>query len=442
MLSKFRPVETPSTPLTLSASAWSLPYVLMTAWGVIQLWLHESSVQSLSQDLIMALIYSTVIAGSMLPIINRSVGYRISTGKTQHVIEDALGCLLVVLALSVALALVLVTQSQYFRDPLHLAIQLAGVVLMANCWILSVILFSSGKQDAVFNSVLVGCGILALAAIYQPMAGLSYYSLAWLSAIAAMLLLQAKSLTKYLPRPSRISLSLVIGRSASMELSLAGTSLCLALWLSRPSAHSPAEPSIIMRSLEDSQSTAYLLLLPVAMIAWTPLEKRFKEALFAFEHAANGGGNLNTLDYHKNNLVFQALSGMQRVHIALIAAVVVALAIDQLLDQQWSTFQWPSWMLPLSLVHVGLQMVTLCTMRLLFYLQRDRELLALSMLHLLFITLAVGASHQDNVLVISYGLVVGSSLNCVISVWLLRHRLNRLDYLFFMGSPKPIHDTD
>lgn len=441
MLMQFRSAHTANSSPLMSASAWSMPYVLMTVWGFMQLWLQGNTAQVLSQDLIMALIYSSVIASSMLPIINRSVGNRLSSGNTQHIIEDTLGCLLAVLALSVVLALVLLTQNQYFRGPLHLATQLTGVALMANCWILSTVLFSSAKHDAVLNSLLLGSCVLALAVVYQPMAGLSYHALAWLSAIAVMLLLQAKELTKYLPRPSRIGMSLVCGRSASVELSLAGTSLCLALWLSRPSAHSPHEPSVAMRMLEDSQSIAYLLLLPVGMIAWTPLEKRFKEALFAFEQAADGGGNLATLDYHKNNLVFQSLSGMQRVHIALIAAVVVALAFNQLFDQQWNKLQGPSWMLPLSLVHVGLQMVTLCAMRLLFYLQRDRELLALSMLNLLVIALAIGVGQNDKLLAISYGLVLGSSISCFAAVWMLRHRLSRLDYLFFMGSQRAYSET-
>ena len=433
------------TPLPfLSASAWSMPYVLMSIWGLLQLLLQGTTVQSLSQDIFMALIYSTVIASSMLPTINRAIGKRLASGRTHFIIEDTLGCLLSVLALSIVLAVVLLVRNEYFRDPLHIATQLAGVVLMANCWILSTVLLSSDKNEAVLYSVLFGVIVLATALIYQPMAGLTYHSLAWLSAVAVTLLVQAKAITMFLPRPSRIGLSLACGHPSSVELSLAGTCLCLSLWLSRPSAHSSLQVNDAMRMLENGQSIAYLILLPVAMLAWSPLEQRFKEALIAFEKAAHGGGNLATLDYQKNNLIFQSLSGMQRVHIALIAAVVVALTFDQILAGSWSRLNMPSWLLPLCLLHVALQMVGLCAMRLLFFLQRDRELLIISLLQLVLIAFTARISNmEEGSLALSFGLIFSSGVTCVLSVWYLRHRLERLDYLFFMGGqqviPEAIH---
>lgn len=426
----------------LSASAWSMPYVLMSIWGLLQLLLQGSAVQSISQDIFMALIYSTVIAGSMLPTINRAIGKRLASGDTHFIIEDTLGCLLSVLGLSIVLAVVLLVKNEYFRDPLHIATQLAGVVLMANCWILSTVLLSSNKSEALLYSIFFGAITLAAAHLYQPMAGLTYYTLAWLSAIAVTLLVQAKAITLFLPRPSRIGLSLACGHPSSVELSLAGTCLCLSLWLSRPSAHSSLQVNDAMRLLEDSQSIAYLILLPVAMLAWSPLERRFKAALIAFEKAAHGGGNLSTLDYQKNNLIFQSLSGMQRVHIALIAAVVVALTFNQILLGNWSTLNMPSWLLPLSLLHVALQMVGLCAMRLLFFLQRDRELLIISLLQLLLIAFTARMSNMEaGSLALSFGLVFSSGVTCILSVWYLRHRLERLDYLFFMGGQQVIPEA-
>lgn len=426
----------------LSASAWSMPYVLMATWGLMQLLLQGSEVESLSLDIFMALIYSTVIAGSMLPTINRAIGKRLASGRNHFIIEDTLGCLLSVLALSIVLAAVLLVRNEYFRDPLHIATQLASVVLMANCWILSTVLSSSNKSKALFFSVALGAIVLAAAHFYQPKAGLTYHSLAWLSAIAVTLLIQAKALTTFLPRPSRIGLSLACGHPSSVELSLAGTCLCLSLWLGRPSAHSPMQLNDAMRLLEDSQSIAYLVLLPVAMLAWSPLERRFKAALIAFEQAAHGGGNLSTLDYQKNNLIFQSLSGMQRVHIALIAAVVVALTFDQIFTGSWSTLTMPSWLLPLCLLHVALQMVGLCAMRLLFFLQRDRELLIISLLQLLLIAFTARISNlEEGSLALSFGLVFSSGVTCILSVWYLRHRLERLDYLFFMGGQQVIPEA-
>ena len=427
----------------LSASAWSMPYVLMSIWGFMQLCLHGSNVQSLSQDIFMALIYSTVIAGSMLPIINRAIGVRLASGKIQFIIEDTLGCLLAVLALSVVLAAVLLMQIESFRDPLHIATQIAGVVLMANCWILSTVLLSSGKSEALLNSFVIGAIVLAAVLIYQPQGGLTYHALAWLSAIAVTLLIQARSLTTFLPRPSRIGLSLACGHPSTVELSLAGTCLCLSLWLSRPSAHTQFQTADAMRLLEDSQSIAYLILLPVAMLAWSPLERRFKEALLAFEQAAHGGGNLSTLDYQKNNLIFQSLSGMQRLHIALIAAVAVALTFDQIFAGSWTNLKVPSWLLPLCLLQVALQMVGLCAMRLLFYLQRDRELLIIALLQLMLIALSVKISNMEQgSLTLSYGLVFSSGVTCLLSVWYLRHRLERLDYLFFMSGQHVMPEPD
>lgn len=431
------------TPLPfLSASAWSMPYVLMSIWGFMQLLLQGSEVQSLSQDIFMTLIYSTVIAGSMLPTINRAIGKRLASGHNHFIIEDILGCLLSVLGLSIVLAVVLLVRNEYFRDPLHIATQLAGVVLMANCWILSTVLLSSGKSEALLYSILFGAIVLATALIYQPMAGLTYHSLAWLSAIAVTLLVQAKAITMFLPRPSRIGLSLACGHPSSVELSLAGTCLCLSLWLSRPSAHTPLQVNDAMQLLEDSQSIAYLILLPVAMLAWSPLERRFKAALIAFEQAAHGGGNLSTLDYQKNNLIFQSLSGIQRVHIALIAAVVVALTFDQVFVGSWSKLIMPSWLLPLCLLHVALQMVGLCAMRLLFFLQRDRELLIISLLQLLLIAFTARISNlEEGSLALSFGLVFSSGVTCILSVWYLRHRLERLDYLFFMSGQQVIPEA-
>jgi len=178
----------------LSASAWTSPFVLMCAWGILQLWLHGSPIQSLSQDLIMALIYSSVIAGSMLPTINRYTTARLSSGREQSIIEDTLGCLLTVLVLTVLLAIALLTNREYFRDPLHLSTQLASVALMSNCWILSTVLLSCGKSEALLNSYIIGGIVLTASLLYEPLGGLSYHSLAWLCGIATTVLIQAYAL--------------------------------------------------------------------------------------------------------------------------------------------------------------------------------------------------------------------------------------------------------
>ncbi len=423
-----------TNPIT-SASAWSTPYVLMSLWGAIQLWLYGSSIESLSKDLIRGLIYSSVIAATILPVINRTVSLRLATGKAHKIIEDTLGCLLAVLTLSILLATILLAQSQFFRDPLDLAIQLTGVALMANCWILATVLLSSAKHEALLNSFLAAITVLFVALFYQPTGGLSYHALAWLTALAVMLLWQARALSKFLPRPSKIGLSLLSSLPTSLELSVASTGLCIALWLSRPSAHSLWQTNVNMQLLENCQSISYLVLLPVAMLAWSPLEQRYKSALYAFEQAANGGGNLATLDYQKSNLITQSLSGMQRLYIVLIAAAAVALTFNHLIVNGWMKLSSPNWLLALSLVHVGLQMIILCTIRLLFYLQRDRELLLISMLHLVLITISVsGVASVHNASVLSFSLVVSSGIVCLFSVGLLRHRLHRLDYLFFMKT--------
>lgn len=427
-----KPRAAPSTPPFMSASAWSTPYVLMSIWGVIQLWLHNSPVQSLSQDLLTILVCSSVIASSILPLINRSVGVWLSSGEQQRILESTLSFLMAALALSAVLSMALLTQNLYFRSPLHWATQLAGTALVANCWIMATVLLSSDERRSLFHTFSVGGCIFALTLSYQPAAGLSYHALSWLSATAIIVVLQARALAQLFPQPTCITLPKLSNLHSSLKLSLASTLLCLALWLSRPSTHSTLAPTEAMQLLESSQSVAYLVLLPVAIAAWRPLEHRFKKALFAFEQAAHGDGDLSTLDYKKNDLEFQSLSGIKRVCIALITAAVVTLAFNQLLGNRLPLLQGPDWMLPLNLVQIGLQVVALCAIRLLFYLRRDRELLTLALVHLTLTLLSTQLSVADNTLPFVYGLVVSSGCTCLLSMWFLRHGLKRLDYLFFM----------
>ncbi len=418
-----------------SASAWTLPFVLITIWGAAHLWLQDLLMVGLSKDLTTALIYSSVIASSLLPTINRATNTSIATGQTQHIIEDALGCILVVLSFSVLLSAALLSQSHYIRDPLHLATQLAAVALMAKYWILTTILLSSNQKEALINSVVAGGLFLFIAEIYQPIAGQRYHVFACLGAIATALLVQARAITLYLPRPSKISLSLVIGPYANLKLSLAGISLCLTLWLTRLSGHSTDDHGQLVRYLEDCQSVAYLILLPVAIYAWAPLERQFKLTLYSFRTAAGQGGDLSALDYQKHCLINLSLSGMQRLHIALISAAIVSLALKQLSNGAWSSLQGPNWIFPLVLVCVALQMVTLCCLHLLFFLQRDTEILAICAAQLvLSASVLLLGFPSENIFVFIYALVICNGIVCLISVWVLRYRLQQIDYLYFVGG--------
>lgn len=418
-----------------SASAWSTPFVLMIIWGVLQLWLTGSPIESLGRDLLLALIYSSVIAGSMLPAINRFVDAAPAPARERAIVENVLGCLLAVLALTVLLAIALVVNRDDFRDPLHLSLQLVGVALMSICWILTTVLLSRGQDRSVLRCYFAGTLVLIVALVYQPMAGLSYHSLAWLSAIAVTVLAQARALTQHLPSPQRIGFRLAFGHTGVLRLSVAGVSLCLSLWLSRPSAHTTGDLYGELLLLEQYQSITYLILVPVAMLAWKPLEVHFKGALSAFERAAREGGSLEMLDYQKDYLMFQSQSGIQRVHIALIAAVVVCMTLNKIYIGQFATELVPAWLMPLTLVYVALQMVALCAMRLLFFLRRDRELLSIAFVQLAMVSVVFnsGLAHHG-ALVVSYSLIFSSFVSCLLAIWLLRHRLQRLDYLFFMGG--------
>jgi uncharacterized membrane protein len=386
-----------------------------------------------------------LIAGSLIatgPVqlaFTRFIADRLYEKRDDRVLPNFNGVLLVVTIACGALGLLVATFAFQGINNLYRVLMLTGFVLLANIWVATIFLSGLKQYRAIVGLYALGYGITVVAALMLRPLGLEGLLLGFVMGQGVLLLGMVLIVLRAYPAADFISFE--FARPGAMLASIMAVGLVynLAVWLDKfmfwyadatgQPVIGPLRASVIY---DLPVFLAYLSILPGMAVFLVRMETDFVEYYQRFYDAVREGATLEYLEELRDEMVLTVRRGLfEIIKIQSIAALVVLVAGPKLLE--WAGI--PQLYLPLLYIDVvgaGLQVVLLGLLNVYFYLDKRREVLAVTLLFLAANGLFTWLTLQLGVTWFGYGFALAVLVTVIVGFWLLDRKLETLEYETFM----------
>ncbi len=385
------------------------------------------------------LMAGSLIVSSMLQLLFvRFIADRLFEKKSEAVVPNVMGALLVTTCVTGALGIAFVSVG-FSGFIAYRVLLVVAFVALSNVWILSVLLSGMKAYRSVVLVFLAGYAINVITGIALERLGLAGYLAGFCLGHVVMIFAMLTLVFREYPAQRLIAFDFLKRKNVFLELSLTGAVFNLAVWVDKfvfwanpvtsEQLIGPIRYSVVY---DVPVFVAYLSVVPGMAVFLVRIETDFAEAYERFYAAVREGDSLDALDRLRTRLVDAARAGIYDIfRIQGLTAAVMLLVGRQVL----AAFHIPGfydYLFKIDVIGVAFQVVLLGIFTILFYLDYRRLVLVLC---LVFLVLNVGLSIASQALgprFYGFGFAISTALTSLISLGALSRKLDRLEYETFM----------
>ncbi|GAB4467979.1 MAG: exopolysaccharide Pel transporter PelG [Burkholderiaceae bacterium] len=325
------------------------------------------------------------------------------------------------------------------ESPAYRLLMVAGLVLMSNIWIATVLLSGLKQHKSIVALYGIGYGISVAASIALHRFGLAGLLGGFVLGQAVLLMGMLGLVIREFPSDRFMSFEFFRREMHFKSLMWIGFAYNLAIWIDKfmfwywpPTGQNVVGPLNASLIYDLPIFLAYLSIIPGMAVFLLRLETDFVDYYDAYYDAVRSGGSLALIERYRNGMVESARIGIfEIVKIQTIAALLVIVAGSGLLRALGISELYEP-LLHVMVIGAGMQVVLLGILNIFFYLDRRRIALLLVAAFLGLNTLLTGATLALGPAWFGYGYAGALLVVCVAGLIVLDRVFEQLEYHTFM----------
>lgn len=325
------------------------------------------------------------------------------------------------------------------ESPVYRLLMVAGLVLMSNIWIATVLLSGLKQHKAIVGLYAIGYGISVAASIALHGFGLAGLLGGFVLGQAVLLTGMLGLVIREFPSDRFMSFEFFRRELHFKSLMWIGFAYNLAIWIDKfmfwywpPTGQNVVGPLNASLIYDLPIFLAYLSIIPGMAVFLLRLETDFVDYYDAYYDAVRSGGSLALIERYRNGMVESARIGIfEIVKIQTIAALLVIVAGSGLLRALGISELYET-LLHVMVIGAGMQVVLLGILNIFFYLDRRRIALYLVAAFLGLNTLLTGITLALGPAWFGYGYAGALLVVCVAGLIVMDRVFEQLEYHTFM----------
>ncbi len=426
----------------LSSGPWVSSIIAILIIGFFSLNLHGNHNEHRAYELVITYAFafasSIMLTGLIQLPFTRYVADKIYEKREDLILPSYIGALLVSTILGILLILPLSFYVFHGVSTHYIIIVFYIFLTMTWIWLANIIASSLKFYKEIFYAYFI---IYAFMVIFSYLYGHNSETLLLIFLIGNLLLFAILSSFIVLSYPSDklISFDFFKMKNFYWFLALSGLFYSLAIWIDKFIFwYHPLTGSVVLGKLHSSVVydipifLAYLTIIPGIAIFFFRLEAHFAPKYDLFFDAVKNGGTLKILDDYKNDMIRVVRQAMREtLYVQTIITIILYLYTKEIFSFLYIP-QLYAELFHIDMVGAQLQLGFMSALALLYYLDRRRATMWLSLLFLLLngslslLSIYLGPSF------FGYGYTFSLLIVFIISLWVINKTLEDIEYETFL----------
>ena len=425
----------------ISSGPWVLSILGLVAIGLLSVNIAVPNllISQFQVSVTYLIMASLILTGVLQLSFTRWVSDQLFGHRSDTIVPNFAGVLLVTNLVAGSLSLVLVFASFSGESVIYRALLVAGFVTMSDVWLATI--FMSGLK---FYKTIVllfagGYGVSVVLAVLLRGQGLEGLLAGYIVGQFLMLMGMVFIILRSFPAERLIAFDCF--RPGAMYPTLMAVGLLfnfaiwadkIVFWLAADTGHPVIGPLRASVIYDMPVFLAYLGIIPGMAVFLVRFETDFVEWYDKFYNAVREGGSLEEIARMRDEMVFAIRQGLfDIIKIQTLSVLVLVVFAPTLFDKlNISPLYLP--LFYVDAVAASLQVALLAVMNVFFYLDKRREVLAtVALLAALNVLLSI-VSLRLGVVFYGYGFALAMLVTLVFSLRVLERKLGRLEYETFM----------
>ena len=425
----------------ISSGPWVLSILGLVAIGLLSVNIAVPNllISQFQVSVTYLIMASLILTGVLQLSFTRWVSDQLFGHRSDTIVPNFAGVLLVTNGVAGSLSLVLVFASFSGESVIYRALLVAGFVTMCDVWLATI--FMSGLK---FYKTIVflfagGYGVSVVLAVLLRGQGLEGLLAGYIVGQFLMLMGMVFIILRSFPAERLIAFDCF--RPGAMYPTLMAVGLLfnfaiwadkIVFWLAADTGHPVIGPLRASVIYDMPVFLAYLGIIPGMAVFLVRFETDFVEWYDRFYNAVREGGSLEEIARMRDEMVFAIRQGLfDIIKIQTLSVLVLVVFAPTLFDKlNISPLYLP--LFYVDAVAASLQVALLAVMNVFFYLDKRREVLAtVALLAALNVLLSM-VSLRLGVVFYGYGFALAMLVTLVFSLRVLERKLGRLEYETFM----------
>ena len=425
----------------ISSGPWVLSILGLVAIGLLSVNIAVPNllISQFQVSVTYLIMASLILTGVLQLSFTRWVSDQLFGHRSDTIVPNFAGVLLVTNLVAGSLSLVLVFASFSGESVIYRALLVAGFVTMSDVWLATI--FMSGLKF--YKTIVVlfagGYGVSVVLAVLLRGQGLEGLLAGYIVGQFLMLMGMVFIILRSFPAERLIAFDCF--RPGAMYPTLMAVGLLfnfaiwadkIVFWLAADTGHPVIGPLRASVIYDMPVFLAYLGIIPGMAVFLVRFETDFVEWYDRFYNAVREGGSLEEIARMRDEMVFAIRQGLfDIIKIQTLAVLVLVVFAPTLFDKlNISPLYLP--LFYVDAVAASLQVALLAVMNVFFYLDKRREVLAtVALLAALNVLLSI-VSLRLGVVFYGYGFALAMLVTLVFSLRVLERKLGRLEYETFM----------
>jgi uncharacterized membrane protein len=436
-------LETYSISAVLSSGPWVISMIVIMLVGFVSFALSTADVASDNFQAITT--YVVIMASSLvfssffqLPF-TRFVADKIFEKKENLVLPNFLGLLLVLLFFGVLFVVPFGLWLLYSQSNLYLLLFMSTFLVLNGVWISNILATSLQFFRLTLVAYLVSYTLIFVLSIVFKDMGKEGLMLSFLLGNSLLFFILTSAIIIYYPSHYLVRFDFFQKKSFYFKLGITGLFYNIAIWIDKVLFwYSPLSGNVVVDNLNASIVydlpifLAYLAIIPGMAVFFYRLEADFAENYDNYYDSIRGDGTLKMVKNERYKMIDTVRLSLREI---LIVQGIFNLIIYIFSKDIFSLLNIPQLYLPLfyvDLIGTQLQLAFMSVLAILFYLDRQREAMYLSILFFLFNAVGSYISIQLGAFFFGYGFAVALLAVLIISLIWLGYVIKRLEYETYM----------
>jgi uncharacterized membrane protein len=427
--------------MAIAAGPWliSIVSILLTGYIARPFIKDPGQITQFQVSVTYLIAVSLIFTGHLQLYYTRYVADRIYEGDYARILPNTLGVVLFVMATFAALLYPVFIYAFRNVSALFALFFILTLGIMGSIWILNTLLTGIKNYKYVTFSFLFSYLVTILCTYYLARYGLKGLMAAYFTGQTLLFFMLLAAIIKAFPSDRLVEFDFLRRSRLYPVIMATGLIYNLAIWIDKFIFwYHPETGDRVIGPLNNSIIydlpifLSYLAIAPGMSVMFLRLETDFVEAYDGYFKAVTSGENLRRI-YNRNNEL--ALSARLLLTEVLRLQTIVAITLFLLSEKIFGFFGFPKIYLPLfyiDLVGTQMQLFFISILSILFYLNRQKETLALASLLLALNAGLTYLSIQLGPFFHGYGFTVSFFIVSVLGLLSLNRVLRRLSYETFM----------
>ncbi len=436
-------IQTYSISAALSSGPWVISMIVIMLIGFVSFSVSRTSMQSSEFQSIIT--YVLMLASSLiftsffqLPF-TRFVADRIFEKKEYLVLPNFFGLLVVVFIAGILFIVPFSLWFFYSQNNLFLLLFMATFLVLNGVWISNILATSLRFFRITILAYGVSYLLIFLLALLLKPYGNEGLLLSFLAGNTLLLFILVMAIIYHYPSHYLVRFDFFQKKGFYFRLGITGMFYNFGIWIDKIIFwYSPLTGYAVVDRLHTSIVydmpifLAYLSIIPGMAVFFYRLEADFSENYDRYYDAVRGNGTLQTIREERYKMISTIRVALREI---LTVQGIFNLIILMVAEPLFAMLKIPQLYLSLfyiDLLGTQLQLGFMSVLAILFYLDRQREAMVLSILFFLFNAVGSWLSIQMGPYFFGYGFTVALLCVFVISLLWLRYVMKRLEYETFM----------